>query len=196
MINEDFFPLGKTYLESNAKGLWDGALKAETHNRLCELFVAKRLGIDTLSVASYLQVDGEYLVSLVRKATLDLTDYLDEVIDFPLEKAPNYKKLTPRFVGKFLQLANDWFDDQTGLLSENEVVLLLERVTVNRLGYAMPALESYGFEFVDGLGDGANTKATAFLTMKSLLGQVVTVKPNQYYGCSYTIDKGIENKTK
>ena len=192
MNNKDFFSLGKDYLESNACGLWDGALKAETHNRLCELFVAKRLGLDVLSAASFLKVEDEYLVSMLRKSTLSLTDNLDEVIGFPLNSAPNYKRLVPMFVGKFLQLATDWFDEQTGLMKDSKVCSILIRITRNNLSFSYPALESYGFEFVDGQGDRLLGKR--FLTMRSLLGQEVTVTPNDCFGCSFTLDKGINHK--
>ncbi len=193
--NKDFFALGRSYLESNAYGMWDGARKADSHARLCELFVSKRLALEVLSVAPYLKVEGEYLVSLVRKATLPLTDYLDEVIGFPLERAPNYKRLVPEFVGKFLQLANDWMDEQTGLMSDSELKVILDMITRNHMGHQYPSLESYGFEFVDGEGTKplAGGEDKCFLTMQSLLGQVVTIKPNTFFGCSYTIDKGLND---
>ena len=147
MDSQDFMGLGKTYLQSNARGFSNGALKAQTHNQLCELFVSKRLYVEKYA-ASFLKVGDEYLVSLVRKATLPLTDYLDEVINFPLDRAPNYRKMTPLFVNKFLELATDWFDDQVGLLSDEGLICLMEDVTQNHLGYSYPALESYGFTFV------------------------------------------------
>lgn len=184
---QDFMGLGKTYLQSNAKGFYNGTLKAEMHKKLCELFVSKRLGIELL-VARHIKVEDQYLVSLVRRSTLELTDYLDERINFPLDKAPNYKKLTPLFIEEFIRLATDWFDDQVGLMSDQELQELMLIVTQNHLGYAYPALVSYGFEYVAG---ESNEDKDRFLTMKSLLGQEVTVKPNQYFGCKFTL-KGLE----
>lgn len=188
-IKNNFYALGKTYLESNACGLWDGSLKASTHKSLCELFVSERLNI-SIADAVTIEVDGNRISDLVRESTLLLTDNLDEEIGLPLETAPNYKKLTPMFVDKFLQLANDWFDDQTGIISDEVLKTVLERVTRQKFSYTMPALESYGFSFVEGQGE--DTKPI-FLTMKSKLGQFVTVKPNQYFGCSFTLDKGLNS---
>ena len=182
-----FYKLGKTYLESNAAGLCDGALKAGTHRQLCELFISVRLEVN-IDIASIIEVEGERLSTKVRKATVSLTDYLDEVIGFPIDTAPNYKRLTPAFVGKFFTLAQNWFDENTFLLSDREVIIMLERVTKNNISHALPALESYGFEFVD----GTHEEGKSFLTMRSKIGQVVTVKPNKYFGCSFKLDNGIE----
>lgn len=179
------------YLQSNAHGMWDGSLKATMHRNLCELFIANRLNI-TVKQAMTLFVDEESLGSLLRKATLDLTDNLDE-IGFPLEIAPNYKKLTPIFLSKFKKLANDYFDDCTYLFSDREFIEIVTRVVERKFSLAFIALESYGFEFVEGINSEKNVDC--FLTMKSKLGQVVTVKPNMYFGCSFSIDKGIKNET-
>ena len=77
MDKNDFYPLAKSYLESNACGMWDGALKASTHRQLCELFVSERLNI-SLRKASVLFFGTGSIAGLVRKATLSLTDNLDE----------------------------------------------------------------------------------------------------------------------
>ncbi len=192
MDNDKFLSLGKTYLQSNAHGRWDGSIKAGTHRMLCELFISERLGVSTdraasLYFGSLLNHDRDSLVSRVRRATTDLTDNLDKEIGFPLEKAPNYNKLTPLFVAKFLSLTSDWFDDNPSLMSDDLLTTTLKEITRNHLGMAMPALESYDFEFVD----GTQEKPDAFLTMKSKLGQVVTIKPNQFFGCRFTLDKGL-----
>lgn len=186
MDKDKFTNLGKAYLQSNACGRWDGASKADAHRMLCELFVSERLNV-TLNKAAIISVGTDRLAWLVRGSTLSLTDNLDEEINFPLEVAPNYNKLTPIFVAKFLNLASGWFDDQVGLMSDELLVSTLNEITKNRFRMAFPALESYGFEFVDGVGDGLDP----FLTAKSQIDQVVTIKPNEYFGCKFTLDEGL-----
>lgn len=190
MSNEKFTELGKTYLQSNAHGRWDGSIKADTHRKLCELFISGRLGVSndkaaSLYLGSLLNFDKDSLVSHVRRSTTDLTDNLDTEIGFPLETAPNYNKLTPKFIDKFINLASEWFDDNPSLMSDELLNATLREITKNHLGMALPALESYGFKFVDGIGE-------EFLTMKSKLGQIVTIRPNKFFGCKFTLDKGIE----
>ena len=184
MDKDKFTGLGKAYLQSNACGMWDGGLKASTHRNLCELFISERLHVDPRKAATIF-VGTESLGSLVRLATLSLTDNLDEEIGFPLETAPNYNRLTPIFVAKFINLASEWFDEQVGLMSDELLVSTLDEITKNRFRMAFPALESYGFEFVDGVGSGSDT----FLTVKSQLGQIVTIRPNEYFGCKFTLDE-------
>jgi hypothetical protein len=190
MNKKDFYAFGKAYLESNACGLWDGALKASTHALLCDLFIARRLGI-AISKAGWLEVDGKRLSSMVREPTVDFTSNLDKEIGFPLETAPNYKKLVPLFVDRFLELTAEWFDDHTELMSDDEVNAVATRITRNHIGYQLPAFESYGFEFVD----GTHEEGSSFLTVKSKLGQIVTVKPNKCFGCSFNIDKPLSQES-
>lgn len=177
-----FNELARTYLECNAAGMWDGGLKARTHRNLCVLFVSERYDI-SLREATDISLGDELLSGLVRKATLSLTDNLDEAIGFPLDKAPNYRKLVPLFVDEFNRLANEWADERTDLFSDTELVTILERVTKKRFVRTIYALESYGFEFVAGEPTGPEQ----FLTMRSKLGQVVTLRPNAFFGCNFRI---------
>jgi len=187
-MDDKFLELSKQYLQSNACGMWDGALKANTHRQLCVLFLANKLQVSR-PIVEFLEIDDKPIISSIREATLSLTDNLDDEIGFPLETAPNYKKLTPMFAGKFKKLANDWLDDRTDLMSDYTLKNIVNKICKRKFEFVYPALESYGFEFVGGVGDGENP----YLTMKSKLGQVVTVKPNMYFGCSFILDKGIND---
>lgn len=193
MNTEKFQKLGRDYLESNACGRWDGSRKADTHRSLCELFVSERLEVSpqkasALYVGSPLNFEKSSLIALVRSSTTILTDNLDTEIGFPLDVAPNYNRLTPVFVDRFISLASEWFDDNPSLMSDRLLITILESVTKNKFSSVFHALNSYGFDFVDGNPEGKNR----FLIMKSKLKQVITIKPNKYFGCSFTLDKGID----
>jgi len=183
---EQYQILGKRYLQSNACGTMDGSMKAKTHEALSILFVSERLGLSA-NEASMIEYDHDRLVNHVREATRTLTDNLDEMIGLPLDKAPNYKRLTPIFVGKFIQLATDWFDEQTCLMSDTELTATLEEICRYKHSMMLTALESYGFEFRDGIVE-------EFLTMESKIGQVVTVKPNNYFGCNFELVKSLTKR--
>ena len=180
-MKEEYLHLGKEYLQSNACGMQDGAKKAGTHAELCALAVSEILDIP-MHYAGLIYFEGERIVDLVREATRPLTDNLDTEIGFPLDIAPNYKRLTPLFAYKFVELVVEWFDEQTTILNDMELEKIVSEICRRKFVLAYGALESYGFEFVDGDPD-------KFLTMESKLGQVVTIMPNMYFGCSFTIDK-------
>ena len=77
------------YLMSCAKGCWDGALKAESHEALVNIFIKHEGG------------DEDH----VRQITRQLTDNLDTEIGFPTETAPNYRLLWRPFYEKFVGYA-------------------------------------------------------------------------------------------
>lgn len=185
-MDSNLHALSQTYLESNACGLWNGSLKADIHRKLCQWVVAKRLDID-IDKASALTVDGRYLVDDVRKATLSLTDNLDDEIGFPLDKAPNYKRLVPLFADKFTALTDGWFDGQTQLLSRKELEAVLSKITEHGFSQALSALESYGFTFVGGSINKRDLADGSFLHMKSALGDLVEITPNRFFGCTFKI---------
>ena len=186
---------GRKYLESNSKGFENGAIKAEMHRVLVELFISEKLELDVSAIKSIEYRIDDHIYQMypeIRKATLSLTDYLDEVIGFPLDKAPNYKKLVPLFVDEFKRIANDWWDDRTYLFNDSELQSIMSRVSHKVLPYAYDGLDSYGFYFVDGVGDGDNP----FLTMTSALGQTVTVTRGGFFGSKFTIDTSLADKNK
>lgn len=95
------YPLIYRYLIANTAGRLDGWEKAQRHREMCQFYVAVHTGIpepenvDTTS-QSYAKV---------HTATQALTDYLDEVIGFPLSGTPNYDSLVDSFFVRFHQLA-------------------------------------------------------------------------------------------
>lgn len=166
--------LVKMYLESNACGLSDGAKKAHVHKLLCESFLVDRFGSVIKSIKGY-----NSLRSKVRESTLPLTDYLDEAIGFPLDKAPNYNKMVPAFLNMFLELATGYIQEHTDLLTQQELSATLDKICKYSLSSrTYYALDSYGFSFVEGV-------AGKFLIMESRLGDKVKVVPNRYFGCKW-----------
>ena len=131
-----------------------------------------------------------YYTDSTATSTLQLTDNLDDEIGFPLNHAPNYKRLTPAFVGRFIHLATNWFDDQVYLMSDESLIATLNIITKKHMGYMYPSLDSYGFEFI--AGEIKERGGSHYLTMKSKLDQVVTVRPNDFFGCNYKL-KGMSN---
>lgn len=91
------------YLMCNAHGRWDGAEKAERHNQMCSFYVAVWLGIEPDAVGKFPR--AAHAFQTVRVATRELTDYLDERIDFPLAGTPDYDALAPKFFEQFHHLA-------------------------------------------------------------------------------------------
>lgn len=90
------------YLMCNAHGRHDGAEKAMRHEELCSFYVAAVKGVaDTRQVRKL--YEGEYRA--VHDKTQELTDYLDEMIGFPLDCRPDYDTLAPLFFEKFHALA-------------------------------------------------------------------------------------------
>lgn len=89
------------YLMTNAHGRLDGAEKAMLHIEMCAFYVALVRGVELDSVRRLHEDDFQ----LVHDHTQQLTDYLDEVIGFPLNSRPDYDDLTPKFFAKFHELA-------------------------------------------------------------------------------------------
>lgn len=89
------------YLMSNAHGNWNGAEKAQCHIQLCQFYVAAARGFND---AEKVQISSKDFKA-VRELTQQLTDRLDEVIDFPLDSKPDYEKLEPLFFEHFHALA-------------------------------------------------------------------------------------------
>lgn len=190
-MEKNFTELSEIYLKSNAMGRQDGALKADTHQRLSILFLSEHFKVTTEVAKKILYKKEKPLWKMIRESTLPLTDYLDEVIGFPLNMAPNYKRLTPKFENEFKRLANDFIDDHVSIMTTTELKKVLDEITSYKFSYMYHALTSYDFDFVDG---DAEKKE---LSMISVIGDVVDVKANQYFGCSYvlkTFDGQVINK--
>lgn len=80
------------YLMANAHGRQNGFDKATNHAKLCEFYVHSIVGLDT----EYSGKGDHY--DLLRNATQNaLTDRMDEVIGFPLDKRPDYEVLARLF---------------------------------------------------------------------------------------------------
>ena len=90
------------YLMSCADGRQDGAEKALRHRELCSFYVAISRGYSDPEVAARERED-DYMA--VHSETQKLTDYMDEVIGFPLKGRPDYSVLAPAFFKKFHALA-------------------------------------------------------------------------------------------
>jgi len=98
------------YLMSNADGRWDGAEKAQRHLRLSNWFTAWWFELSGEDAGKRFHLRSgkfkdENVARLVHDSTTPLTDYLDEVIGFPLEGRPDYNTLSPKFFDKFYELA-------------------------------------------------------------------------------------------
>jgi hypothetical protein len=195
MFNSNFNALAETYLKSNAKGRQNGALKADTHEKLCRLFVAKYFSIEPDKADELnIMVNGEKessIIDTIRSVSRELTDHLDEKIDFPLDMAPNYRKLTPKFITEFNALCSDALLDDVRIMTDAELITLLNEVSKNKIIMVFHTLESYGFQFVEG---NVNEKSNeGYLVMCSALDQVVTVRSNKFFGCRYTL-KGLSKE--
>jgi hypothetical protein len=91
------------YLLSCSDGRWDGAEKAVRHEELCVFYVAVVRGIPLESVRRNAHTDADR--RRVHAKTQALTDYLDEVIGFPLVGAPDFDELEPKFFEVFHAIA-------------------------------------------------------------------------------------------
>ena len=89
------------YLLCNSVGRLDGAEKAHRHMEMCTFYVAVVRGVELERVRR----DHEDDYQRVHTNTQKLTDYLDEVIGFPLHERPDYDRLAPKFFEKFHALA-------------------------------------------------------------------------------------------
>lgn len=104
------------YLMSNAEGRLDGSEKAEQHIQMSYIYVASRQGtpIDCAPRIEYNwsfkdgPVYTEFLYKKIHDATAEgLTDYMDEVIGFPITGRPEYNTLAPKFFKEFIRLADE-----------------------------------------------------------------------------------------
>jgi hypothetical protein len=99
-VHTDFFV--QRYLMSCAEGREDGAEKALRHRELCAFYVAVVHGYADPDVACR---ERSAAYEAIHTATQQLTEYLDEVIGFPLRGRPDYSTLAPAFFKKFHALA-------------------------------------------------------------------------------------------
>lgn len=91
------------YLMSISHGRWSGAEKAQRHMELCNFYVAAVHGIADADQAFDLR-EEEY--HAVHAATQELTDRLDETIDFPVDDPhPDYDLYEQRFFEAFHRIA-------------------------------------------------------------------------------------------
>jgi len=103
------------YLMVNTIGRLDGSEKADQHLRLSYIYVANRVGLVNPDGAFRVEVNnthGKMAWRIVHDATQELTDYMDEVIGFPLEEGvrPDYDELAPKFFDEFIRLADEAWD--------------------------------------------------------------------------------------
>lgn len=89
------------YLVSNSEGRLDGFEKGTRHENLVNIYVASRMGCELDKSFRHL----EY-AEAVHMKTRALTDYMDEVIGFPIIGIPNYDELAPKFFKKFVELCD------------------------------------------------------------------------------------------
>lgn len=89
------------YLMSNAEGRYNGGEKAERHLEMSYFYVAAVKGVEVERA----RLDHHDLYMAVHDTTQELTDYLDEVIGFPLKGRPDYDDLAPKFFEHFHRLA-------------------------------------------------------------------------------------------
>lgn len=91
------------YLMSNTKGRLSGWEKATRHMELCSFYVAAYHGLIQQDDA---RVECEDIWERVHTKTQELTDFLDEVIGFPMDNEhPDYNKLALSFFEEFHKLA-------------------------------------------------------------------------------------------
>lgn len=90
------------YLMSNTYGRLDGAEKATRHIELCEIYIATTYFISTDKA----RIHYNDQLKMVHDKTQLLTDYLDEMINFPLDDPhPDYNSLSKPFFFMFFHLA-------------------------------------------------------------------------------------------
>lgn len=99
-VHTDF--MVNRYLMSCSDGREDGAEKALRHSELCSFYVAVVHGFSDPDVA---RREREEAYMAVHTETQHLTDYMDEVIGFPLSGRPDYDALAPAFFKRFHTLA-------------------------------------------------------------------------------------------
>lgn len=100
------------YLMANTKGRLSSGEKADKHIILSNIYVCNRAGlIDTDGAHRVQTLDGDFAWRIVHDATQELTDYLDEVIGFPLdnERPDTFSFIRP-FFDEFIRLADEAWD--------------------------------------------------------------------------------------
>ena len=100
------------YLMANTKGRLSGNEKVDNHIILTNIYVCNRAGIiDTDATHRVQTTDGGFVWRIVHDATQELTDYLDEVIDFPLDdERPDTFSFVRPFFNEFIRLADEAWD--------------------------------------------------------------------------------------
>jgi len=114
------FPIHR-YLMANTAGRLDGNEKADVHLRLSNIYVASQMGIVDADGAKRVMAGaktrddgwvqhGTMAYTYIHDATQKLTDYMDEVIGFPIDDTrPDYDALAPKFFEEFIRLADlEW----------------------------------------------------------------------------------------
>ena len=131
------FPIHR-YLMSNTAGRESGFEKAEQHLHLSYIYVASQMGIVDPDGATRVMVGkkthengweehGTMAYTYIHDATQELTDYMDEVIGFPVDDPrPDYDTLAPKFFEEFIRLADlEW----ARLVDEHGIKPLRDRGT-------------------------------------------------------------------
>ena len=100
------------YLMANTAGRCDGSEKADKHVVLTKIYCANRAGIIDPDGAKCLETtDLKQVWRIVHDATQELTDYLDEVIDFPIDDPnPDTFSFIRPFFDEFIRLADEAWD--------------------------------------------------------------------------------------
>lgn len=100
------------YLMANTAGRHSGYEKATHHVQLCYIYVANRAGfVDPESAIRLHTTDGRMVYTIIHDMSQDLTDYMDEVIGFPIDDPhPDHSVLIPKFFDEFIRLADKAWD--------------------------------------------------------------------------------------
>lgn len=100
------------YLMANTHGRCSGYDKATHHVQLSYIYVANRAGFVDPERAPRLETtDLTMVYTIIHDASQALTDYMDEVIGFPIDDPrPDYDALVPKFFDEFIRLADEAWD--------------------------------------------------------------------------------------
>ena len=101
------------YLMANTHGRCSGYDKATHHIQLSYIYVANRAGFVDIDRAPRLETtDLKMVYTIIHDASQELTDYMDEVIGFPIDDPrPDYDTLAPKFFDEFIRLADAAWDE-------------------------------------------------------------------------------------
>ena len=102
------------YLMANTFGRLDGAEQAQRHIEMCEFYTAIAFNTSgTDGVRNRFDGAEEFFSKLHDTSQDKLTDHLDTVIGFPLDKQPDYNKMELLFFDIFHGIAVDKIVHQT-----------------------------------------------------------------------------------